>query len=270
MKHIESAEKVYETDNLNVFKFLLGNRATVEAAIDRLYISMRDAGYIGAPIIVNEHMEIIDGQNRIKAAFKHQRDNGNIVIPYIIRPGYGVNECILLNKNVRNWNTTDYVHSYAAKQEENYVWLEQLHNKYPEFTMDILGGMAVHKGLATNADNATLRGGQLSLTDKDREEVEDAIIFLKDYVESVKNIAGRVFITYNAILYYRSSVHNCDYDKLLNKVFKKNWKRINRSHCMKDYLKQIDEIYNSGIKNPDNRVYAESQYIQEKARSAGK
>lgn len=267
MKHIESSQKIYETSNLDIFKNLVGNRETVASNIKKLSIGMRDMGWVGAPIVVNEHLEVIDGQNRLEAA----KERG-ITIPYMICEGYGIKECIMLNRNVRNWNTTDYVNSYASQDYENYVWLKNMKKKYPEFTMDELSGLAINKGKnMTQSDTSRekIRGGQLMLTDEEKDFVEDTILFLKDFTPMVKKIAGRLFITYNAIMYYRS-IDNCDMNKLLEKVFKNNWGQIKRSHAPEEYLAQIDKIYNSGIKNASNRIYAARKFEDERVRTSSK
>lgn len=267
MNHVESTQKIYKTSDFTIFKSLTGNRETVPANIRKLGISMRDMGWIGAPIVVNENLQVIDGQNRLEAA----RERG-ITVPYMICPGYGIQECVMLNRNVRNWNTTDYVNSYAAQNYDDYIWLKGMSKKYPEFTMDELCALSVNKGKNISSSQAIkeiIHGGQLVLDDKERVAVEEAILFLKDFTPEVKKIAGRRFIIYNAIMYYKS-VDNCDMNKLLQKVFKRNWGKIKRSHCVIEYLEQIDKVYNYGINNPDNRIYAARKFEDERVRTTDK
>lgn len=248
--------KVYETDDYSVFKTLKGNRETIPGNIKKLSRSMRDHGWIGAPVVVNENMEIIDGQNRILGA----KDAG-VIVPYIICKGYGVDECILLNRNVRNWNTTDYVYSYASQDFESYVWLKDLKDKYSEFSMDDLGALAWTCGRSMTSSSDVrdkVRDGQLDLQENDKDIIIDTLEFLKQYSAKVKKIGGRKFILYNTILYCRTK-NEVDLDKLLNKVFLKDWAKITASTTVYTYLVQIVDIYNKGLQQ-NARIFIHQDY----------
>lgn len=85
--------KVYITDEYDIFKKLYANRQTRKDNIKKLTASMTNNGWVGGPIIVNENMEIVDGQNRLEGA-----KAANVPVEYLIKPGYGIKECIILNK----------------------------------------------------------------------------------------------------------------------------------------------------------------------------
>lgn len=265
MKHQKSNIDIYTTDKYDIFQSLEGNRATVKGNIKKIYKAMRDYGYIGAPIVVNEKMEVIDGQNRLEAA-----KQANISILYMICPGYGIDECIALNRNTRNWTTTDYIHSYAEQDLKTYIWMEELKVKYPEITMDDIGGLVFHRGKVITQSSSVreaIRSGQLDLTDKEMEEVEDKLEFLKKFAvfKGKGRIGGRTFILYNAILYCytRPEVNNT---KLFN-VFNKHWTKIQSSVLAEQYLDQIDTIYNRGLAK-DKRIATGCWYREEKIRTS--
>ena len=75
----ESSKKIYITKDYSIFKKLTGNRSTELERITKICDSIREVGYITSPILVNENMEVIDGQGRLEA-FKEL----GIPVEYII------------------------------------------------------------------------------------------------------------------------------------------------------------------------------------------
>lgn len=266
MKHIKSTTmEVYETSNYGAFKDLNGNRDLRPTNIKKLVESMRAEGWVGAPVIVNENMEKIDGQNRIEAA-----EITSTPVPYIIRPGYGIKECIILNKNTCAWNNADYIHSNAVQGNPNYVWLTDLKKRFPEFSLDDISALAYNKGVVISQSDTVrqaVRDGLLSLTDEEKDSVENTLTFLSDYAPFWKQIKGRSFILYNAILYCHSRPE-VDDSKLLDKVFRKNWDKIMTSHTPVQYLRQFDFLYNSGMRiDSKSRINTEEAFKTEHTRT---
>lgn len=59
---------VYETTNYSKFKKMLDNREVSPNRVQKIVKSIDQVGYVMSPIIVNEKMEVIDGQGRLAAA----------------------------------------------------------------------------------------------------------------------------------------------------------------------------------------------------------
>ncbi len=69
--HVQTGKevnKVYQTSDLSIFKQIEGNRVPNLQHIKRLADSIRVYGMKCNPILVNERMEVIDGQHRLMAA----------------------------------------------------------------------------------------------------------------------------------------------------------------------------------------------------------
>ena len=58
--------QVHSTNEHSVFKIQIGNRPVNNNHVARLIISMKKS-YLMSPLIVNEKMEVIDGQHRLSA-----------------------------------------------------------------------------------------------------------------------------------------------------------------------------------------------------------
>ena len=73
--------KVKVTDEYNIFTFAEGNRAINPAQVKNLIKSIENIGLIPTPIVVNEKMQILDGQHRVEACRQLKMPVYYIVVP---------------------------------------------------------------------------------------------------------------------------------------------------------------------------------------------
>lgn len=128
VQQLKEVNKVYKTSNLSIFKQIDGNRVPNLQHIRRLANSIRVYGMKCNPILVNERMEVIDGQHRLLAA----KEVGSFVY-YIIVDGYSLKEVHTLNLNQKNWTKRDYMEGYASMGIESYIKLRYFVNKNQDF-----------------------------------------------------------------------------------------------------------------------------------------
>ncbi len=119
----QEVNKVYKTNKLEIFKPIVGNRPTNPMHIKRLSASIKQNGLLQNPIIVNEKMQVIDGQHRLSAA-----KLADSSIYYIIAKGYNLKDVQTLNLNQKNWNKKDFMDGYASMGIESYVKLKDFIN----------------------------------------------------------------------------------------------------------------------------------------------
>ena len=115
---------VYQTKNHSLFKTLGGNRDVNKAHVKRLVNSMNER-VLFSPIIVNENMQVIDGQHRLAALTELNKP-----VNYIIVEGYGLNEVQLLNMNSKNWSSDDYMNGYCDLNKKDYILYREFKEKY--------------------------------------------------------------------------------------------------------------------------------------------
>ena len=120
--------KVYQTSNLSIFKQIYGNRVPNLQHVKRLADSIRVYGMKCNPILVNERMEVIDGQHRLMAAKEAES-----FVYYIIVDGYSLNEVHTLNLNQKNWTKKDFMEGYANMGIESYIKLRDFANKNDDY-----------------------------------------------------------------------------------------------------------------------------------------
>lgn len=123
--------EILETRDYEKFNKLKGNRSITDGRISKIISSINKVGYIKNPIIVNEKMEIIDGQGRFEAL-----KSLKLPIYYIVIPGIGIEQCISMNINNTNWKLTDYIESYSELGNQNFIYLKQLLNEYKMYSLD--------------------------------------------------------------------------------------------------------------------------------------
>jgi len=129
VQNTNEVNKVYKTSNLSIFKTLPGNRVPNLQHINRLTYSLNKYGMKCNPILVNENMEVIDGQHRLEAA-----KIAKTYVFYIITPGYTLTEVHTLNLNQKNWSKSDYMDGYANMGIKSYIKLKEFILKNDNFT----------------------------------------------------------------------------------------------------------------------------------------
>lgn len=130
--HVQKSElvnMVYKTDDLSIFNTIDGNRVPNLQHIKRLADSIKIYGMKCNPILVNEKMQVIDGQHRLMAA----KEVGSFVY-YIILNGYTLSEVHTLNLNQKNWTKKDYMDGYANMGIESYIKLRNFFLKNEDFS----------------------------------------------------------------------------------------------------------------------------------------
>jgi hypothetical protein len=129
--HVQKSElvnMVYKTDDLSIFKTIDGNRVPNLQHIKRLADSIKIYGMKCNPILVNEKMQVIDGQHRLMAA----KEVSSFVY-YIILNGYTLSEVHTLNLNQKNWTKKDFMEGYANMGIESYVKLRDFVYKNEDY-----------------------------------------------------------------------------------------------------------------------------------------
>lgn len=110
--------KLEETTDYDKFKVLSGNRNLDRKHIASLQRKMVAEGNLTqiTPILVNDAMEVIDGQHRLEAL----KELGWPVF-FIKKKDLNLTSVQALNTGNKNWTWFDYAYSYATQGNKNYV-----------------------------------------------------------------------------------------------------------------------------------------------------
>lgn len=158
---------VYEETDYSVFKRLDDNRDVFSRRVEKLIASISER-YILNPIIVNEKMEIIDGQGRFEA-----RKSMRLPIHYIVVPGATSADCRRMNKYNTRWTQLDYAKSYAKAGNENYIRVLESCNKtgLPLSRVLRLTNHGTRNSHSDAMSMSLFESGRLIFTNDDKENV---------------------------------------------------------------------------------------------------
>lgn len=122
-----SVNQTYQTTNYSLFKKLRGNRPISMIHVKRLEESIKKYGMLEVDLIVNEHFDVIDGQNRLQAA-----KNAGVPVYYKVVGGYGLREAKILNENMAKWKKSEHLESYCELGYPEYIKFREFMTEYKD------------------------------------------------------------------------------------------------------------------------------------------
>ena len=243
----KSINTVYLENDLSVFKTLHGNRTVDDDRVSRIIKSIESVGMINAPIVVNERMEVIDGQGRLEACRRLGRP-----IPYIIIPRLGVEECLSMNINQKNWTTIDYVRSYADRGNRNYRRLLDFFEA-SGFSFTVATWI-LFRGDSSNA----IKCGRIIVTETDLDKATDLAVYLHKFDGIETN---RRFTFYMGIA-HAIEIDGVSKHTLEQKIFKSPRAFVSLSN-LNDCMKVIETVYNKSRRS--QFIYIETEFRKKMA-----
>lgn len=242
-KHMEGIEKTnfvtYKTTNYDIFKTLKGNRQLNELNVKSIVKSIEENGLLPSVAIVNEKMEVIDGQHRIEAMRRTENP-----VYFQIREGYSLKDCIALNVASRNWTAMDYIVSYAEQGNPNYERLKKAIETYKEVpsTVIIRVCASTNNGAPHSRDmGAKIKTGAYACAD-DREIKQKLklLVTASPYIE--KTIKGRKQYVYISLANL-ALLNNIDAGRIMEQL-KKQYVYDKPVAALDDALDYWFEVYN--------------------------
>jgi len=249
---------VYETSDYGVFKKMIGNRSVNNRQVKKIIKSIGEVGVLPQPILVNEKMEVVDGQNRLEA-FKRLDKS----VLYIVKPGLGVKDCIQMNMNNTKWTVNDYIDCFADLGNENYIKLKQLAEMYPFSPSTIAAVTFKYLSSSGGACRLLVADGKYVVDDKTYEETTELLDRVMVFWNVLKPKGGRINPLFDAIRFMVSK--DIDTKRMLEAV--KKIPEFESFSTPDAYLKLFSEAYNRGIRNVENRIYLHTDFEKEKDRA---
>jgi len=242
----KETNKVYKTSDLSVFNQLKGNRPPNPKHIARLCHSIEQNGVLQNPIIVNENMDVIDGQHRLLAAKKSISS-----IYYIIVEGYGLNEVQVLNLNQKNWTMLDFMNGYSDMGIESYIKLRDFMAEYKDFKFS--NCLALCSNKASTSMYGINQKYRYNKASKTSEVFEEGTWEGGDFKLAVENADKLLMIKpyykgYNRSCFVSTMLtllknENFDFFVFLNKL-KLQVSKMEDCASISQYKMLIEEIYN--------------------------
>ena len=252
MSDVYNHPEIFVTNDYSAFKFLKGNRDIKQ--VKRIVDSVREIGQFQSPILVNEKMEIIDGQHRF-AAFSSL----GLPIYYQIHQGVGLKETTFLNSSQRRWSSKDFLHSQIALGNENYIYIDALQKKYHGFAVQVIVSI-FHGNISSGGgrhSNEFQQGGFVAPLDR-RRDVERTLETLIELDQVIKSIGGQRRMTETAIAWCLN-YEKTDRARLIDCI-KERHALIRPAADVSALLRDISNVYNKGIKKASKRIYFDVAY----------
>lgn len=228
---------IYCTKEYSIFKKLYGNRDILDSRKNTIKNSILENGYIRNPIVVNENLEIIDGQGRFEAL----KELG-LPIEYVIAHGAGHKECIALNANQKNWKTSDYVKSYAEIGIKEYVFVHEMCKMFPNLDQANIVGVCMKVNNGGGSVSRYIKSGKLKLYHE--ETIPER---LKLYEKLHNIICGDADFgiqrAYAGLVTFLYECKEIDEEKVLRHI-QKYKEYISPSFNIKQALKNMEFVYN--------------------------
>ena len=239
MEEREKTYNVYVTKDYSIFKRLIGNRDIPESRISKIVESIQTIGWVHNPIIVNEKMEVIDGQGRLTALQRLK-----MPIEYIIAEGAGNKECIYMNMNMVNWKLSDFIKSYAEQGNENYQRLLSLMERYANGNLDIIS-TAVYR--LSKSKHRDIKQGTLQLTEDQYRAAIPRLEYIKPILEEIddKKLPGSMVTLMQTLIYYYD-YPEVDKNRLRYSV-EKNIYNATPWVLNTDCEREVENCYNYGL-----------------------
>ena len=241
-------DNIQTTTDYDSFKYLKGNRPVNTAHVKSLTKSISQSNLLAYnPIIVNDKMEIIDGQHRLEVA----KQLGTPV-SYVIAPAANLEDVTLLNNNLKVWGMDRWVESYIDRGYPEYLKLKEFKEKYDFAYVPcavLLKGLARAQGKT----NQELREGNFTITHKDwGNETAEKIIQMTPYLWIQTKSRARTHIAGfdRALVMALATAFKVITSENLIKKLKAQNKLIERRSGRVDYLLEIEEIYNQDETKP--------------------
>lgn len=235
------------TKDYTKFSFLIDNRQTARTHINRLKNAIRkNPGVLEVqPILVNEKMEIIDGQHRFVAASEM-----NIPIHYSVVEGLDITTARDMNILQRRWTVDDYAISYAKAGKEDYALFNKYRAEYPHFGTYLL--MVVLSKTDSGSATSQFRNGTFTIG----REIDDIDWILSKLTEVREATGHEVPISKSFASAFIQAVDNSDFiyeDFIMN--LKKHPEMFHRTPIVKDALRMIEDIHNYRKSTNQIRLY---------------
>ena len=230
-----------KTKDYDQFKFRDDNRERInQEHVKKLIESIKSRNLLNLrPILVNEKMEILDGQHRLLAAKEL-----NTEIYYQIEKNLQVEDIITLN-TLKTWTLADYMNFHCKNGNEEYIKLNQFIKKNKISTVTML---TILFGRCKNLIDSFKLGKfkfETELLENQIQMCWNTILYIKSMNGSSKYTSSGKF--WRALI---KLINHEEFDeKIWMRNLEKNIYKMSVKVSEEDYVKLMFDIYNYQNKN---------------------
>ncbi len=232
---------MYET-NLSKFSKLDDNRDIDKKHVAMLAISIKKYGQL-MPIVVNEALEVIEGQHRLEACMEL-----GIPVAYIISIKASSKDVAIMNNSQKGWKNKDFLKHFSHKKHSNcgeYKKIVKFFNTYSlPFSIGIIL-LADYNSLESGKDRGPMpsfRDGSFKVIN-----LEDANTKAGQLIKFKTTVPNLVKINKFCIAFLRvSQVENFSIRTAYERI-SKNSKKFDHCHNQDDSVEGMVAAYNYNL-----------------------
>ena len=223
--------EIKKTKNYEMFKGIVGNREVRPVGVANLTKAIMHKNMLALnPIIVNEKMEVIDGQHRLEVAKNNMLD-----IYYVVASEGNLEDIQMLNANMRPWTGKDYLHSYVSVGKPAYVLIKEL---MEEYSLPLSHAVSIVSGDGGGVWTKFKRG-TINII-HERSEIEmlaQAFSLIRPYIQ------GRAYMDREFVRAFIKTLESVSAEDLIVKLESSNLMIEPETH-VRDYIRQFEDILN--------------------------
>lgn len=249
----EKKREVLKTKDYSIFKRLEGNRTVDESRVQKIIGSIESIGYVPQPIIVNEKMQVIDGQGRLEALKRM-----GMPVEYIVCDGATIRQSQFMNATSTLWGSMDYINSYAENGSKSYQRLQQMMTMY---SVDIRTLLRLMNMNTNGSAIRMMKEGTLFVSNDDFGKGLKRLPIYSAYIRVMKRFAGNAGIK-KKVIFYLIDHGGYPHQQIIDTLTKCNEDDI---ICSSDerLIMSIEDVYNK-FKRDDKKIYFLADYRRKK------
>lgn len=238
MVHVESSVKVYFTTNYTIFKAIKGNRLLNESKINRIITDIKSGldmlKYY--PIVVDEQMNVIDGQHRLFIAKKLK-----VNVYYIISKKIELNSIAKINSNTEKWKNEDFINCYIVNGSTDYQKLRDFKDQYG-FPLSVCQNLLMFGDAGGDGGSEDMKDvfqqGKFKVNYQTKAvELAERVMLFKRF----PNHRSRTFIVaVNKVV----TAGKCEIEEIAEKYNQQDASALRQQANFKGYLTNLEEVLN--------------------------
>lgn len=240
--------QIKETKNYEMFKKKDLNRPICRHNLQKIIrsVSLRNMLQI-RPILVNEKMEVIDGQHRLEAAKAL-----DLPIFYEVYEDSEPKDIFLLNDNQKPWVIGDYLNYYAASGNTDYINTKRFLEK---LNIDMSTFFALFIGRPGGNVSADFKQGKYKFpSEEEMKGGENRLIAARSIIEHIQKMAIKKarFVkntTFIRALLWTMRLDGFDLETFLKKL-EICMDKVRPCRTIDEYANLLIDIYNYKNRNP--------------------
>jgi len=225
--------KLQKTIRYSKFRKIRGNRALNKKYLSALAESIKDHNMLEQnPIMVNERMEVLDGQHRLNVAKLL-----DIPIYYLAVPTGSLREIQLLNTHQRRWTLYNFLDSWVERGKKDYIYIKGFCERTGVSLSIAIWLLSPELNRNETLDN--FRAGSFIASRKQfAKAIVDRVKEMEKYTKD-NAYTDRDFLR-ALVKVYRSGIRHED----LIEMLEKSKLKINRSANIRSYIREIEDVLN--------------------------